>query len=126
MGTMIRKCAVCGKIMGSITMNTFDGERTSHGYCSDECSAFVPVQLMFWDEKIGCFNMDQGQYVGGAYYYKCEPLERYICQHENVVYGINTNGEYYAEEAIEHCSNKGHALRVMKEESKKWDVKIIL
>lgn len=126
MGTMVRKCSVCGEVMGAVTMDTFDGERVSHGYCSVECSNFESVQLMFWDEKLGCINMDAACRVGGNYYFRGKQIMNYLFRHGNHLYGANTDGERYDEGIILEAQNDGHLTRVLREEIQKHKIMAIL
>jgi hypothetical protein len=127
---LISKCCVCGKTMGITTcavngVDTYE-EKISHGYCSTACMAFVPVQVMFWDDKLGTFNLDQAYQVGQLYYFRGEELKRFLLRinHEAIV--INYNDTSYNEEIVVHTENADHMNRVVKEEVKKWNLVAVL
>jgi len=127
---LISTCCVCGKIMG-VTTCVVNGvaaqeERVSHGYCSDDCKRFVPVQLMFWDAILGAVNMDQGQQVGAKFYWKGKEITRYIMRAGDMALAINISDTAYNEEVVVSTTNQAHMHRVLKDEAKKWDIPVIL
>ena len=127
MSKLVSKCCVCGKVYGVTTTDDgSDRERFSHGYCGSGCAAFTIVQIMFFDKSIDCFNLEEGQEVGGIYYFHGQEIRRFILRTGDEAIVINYIDTAYNEEVVVHTKDTAHMHRVVKEEVKKWDMPAVL
>lgn len=120
MGKFINKCCVCGTITSVVTDTSFDGEKISHGYCSDACAGRRDLQFMVWSEGLGIFTLDVGHECNGRYFFQGKEINVYIILEGKRVLGVNASNGQYNEEVIVYGDDVRHAVRVAKEEARKY------
>jgi len=92
--TIIKKCCVCGTIYGkekqSLGSISEEKKVISHGYCSEECKYFIPLQIFVEDTNLGVFIFDRAFQVRHAIYYNYNKLIMFIRFRNNNVIELKT------------------------------------
>lgn len=128
MGTLIHKCCTCGTIMSIEKRGDVDGERTSHGYCSNECSNPEERQVLVWSDKYSMYVLERAFYVKGNYYFNQKPLLNYLFLSGTSVYGasVSPDKQHLAEDILCDCKSSREAANKAKEMGRKQKTTIIL
>jgi hypothetical protein len=71
----ISKCCVCGKTMSTTYTDKDGADKVSHGLC---CKNYKEVQIMRFDDQIGCNVLDVAFLKWRMLYYRCALVEQYI------------------------------------------------
>lgn len=117
----ISKCYVCGNVYGAVTQDDGkDGERISHGYCSDGCANQVPVQIMYWSKDAGCRVLDEGNMAtDGHIYHKMMAIDTLVTINDKRMELLSWDNGMYELVWFEAFTTKEHGNRLLTDAVKK-------
>lgn len=129
MSKFISTCCVCGTITGVTTVKDgSDKERVSHGYCGKGCAQQTPVQVMLWDDKLGCRTADAGNMTSdGRIFYHMKALDTLvrINKKDRRVEDMFWNGVMYEIAEYTDFTTPEHGNRVLKDAIKEGSIAVI-